>query len=170
MEGGESESSTPVTVTENNFKLTFHKNQKVKPYTVTKTIYTTIRRKKRYPYRHCAFMSNFTLRFVYECFFEIFLCLLIHVTTAYDSSESLLVFSLILFLLSLGLIALISLLFCFRGPYMEPCVYREKSLKRSFWGLRPLNKRTIEPMMEDDPDLIKDKENLAKKAPPKKKP
>lgn len=112
-------------------------------YLMTKTVRTKIWHRKRPPLRHCACMSNFTLRVVYECFFEIFLCLLIHVSTAFGASESLLVFSLILFLLSIALIVVIGLLFCWKGPYMEPNVYRDNSLKRSFWGARHLYKLTL---------------------------
>ena len=83
-------------------------------------------------------MTNFTLRFMYELFFEIFLCVLIHIAVAYNQSESLLVLALIILVAAISLIIfLISLFFCL-GPYVAPKVYMSGSIGRSWWGCRPL--------------------------------
>ena len=38
-------------------------------------------------YVHTAWMSNFSLRYFYEVFFEVFLCILIHTVTAKNKSD-----------------------------------------------------------------------------------
>ena len=91
-----------------------------------------------FPYRRTAWMANFSLRFVYEFFFEICLCLLIHSAVAYEADAFLYSISIILFL---GILALVAVLFAFFwrwGPYRVPKCYESNSLRKSWWGIRPL--------------------------------
>ena len=89
-------------------------------------------------YRRTAFMTNFSLRFVYEFFFEICLCLLIHSAVAYGADDLLYVISIILFLCMLIFIALLFAFFCKWGPYTVPNSYSHNSLRKSWWGTRTL--------------------------------
>lgn len=85
-------------------------------------------------------MTNFTLRFIYELFFEIFLCVLIHLAVAYNHSESLLVLSLLIFVALTALIIFVFSLFWCWGPYIVPKRFVPNSIARSWWGHRPLVK------------------------------
>ena len=89
-------------------------------------------------YRRSSWMANFSLRFVYEFFFEFFLCLLINISTAAPSDG---LFYSIGLVMVLGLVAFVAILvvFFFKwGPYTVPKSYDANSLRKSWWGSRPL--------------------------------
>lgn len=69
-------------------------------------------------YNHASWMSNFTLRFFYMVFFEVFLCLMIHTLNRNDKNDFLWTLSLTFFVVSLAFIAFVSSLLCFGGPYI----------------------------------------------------
>ena len=77
---------------------------------------------------------------MYEFFFEIFLCVLLHLATAYNHSEPLLLLALFLFVALTSLIIFLFGLFCCSGPYFTPKRYMAGSINRSWWGTRPLVK------------------------------
>ena len=79
-------------------------------------------------YWHLAWMANFSLRFLYEIFFEVFLCLLIHVSIG--NPHDVHAYGFAVFLLMILCIATASLvaLFCRGGPYKRPCSYQPSSL------------------------------------------
>ena len=79
---------------------------------------------KRYSnYRRAFWMTNFTLRFVYEFFFEICLCLLIHVSVAHEGDIFMYFMSIVLFAAMLAFIAVLFAFFCRWGPYIVPKSY-----------------------------------------------
>ena len=96
--------------------------------------------------RHKAHGSNLLIRILYECFFEIILCLLIShviadqndsITSPQTSSASQQELKLFLLVLSALLPAFVCLL-CYRfGPYIHNS-YEKRSLAKSFWAFRPL--------------------------------
>ena len=82
-------------------------------------------------------MSNFTLRFIYEFFFEICLCVMIHMATVGDASEFLYSLSVLLTIAILAFLGLLFLLFYRYGPYV-PKSFERNSLRKSWWGARHL--------------------------------
>ena len=85
--------------------------------------------------RHKAHGSNLLIRILYECFFEITLCLLISHVIANETKS--LELKLCLLVLAALLPALMCLL-CYRfGPYIQNS-YEPRSLVKSFWEYRPL--------------------------------
>jgi len=89
-------------------------------------------------WRHSAWMSNFTLRYFYEFFFEVFLCTLIHLVTVDNEYKSLQILSVIILIASVALIGFTLTLFVKGGPYM-PKSFDKSSLLQSYWGKRPLH-------------------------------
>jgi len=67
---------------------------------------------------HASWMSNFTLRFFYMVFFEVFLCLMIHTLNRMGQNDFLWTLSLLFFVASLAFIAFVCILLCFGGPYI----------------------------------------------------
>ena len=96
------------------------------------------RQSGRRVYRPTAYMSNFTLRFIYEFFFEICLCVLIHTSVAYGGDTFLYFLALVIFIAIVVFIVFLFGLFCKGGPYAVPSNYDSKSLRKSWWGARPL--------------------------------
>lgn len=95
-------------------------------------------------------MTNFMVRFLYEIFFEICLCLMInasYVDIDSDSSGSDTVSWLIcIALAALAFVALVMISFtccCNGGPHVKG-VYQRKTLLPSFWGHRPLSQELAE--------------------------
>ena len=83
-------------------------------------------------------MSNFSLRFFYEFFFEICLCVMINVATTGNGSAFLYGFSILLAIAILAFVAFLFMLFCRYGPYTVPKSYELNSLRKSWWGARHL--------------------------------
>ena len=83
-------------------------------------------------------MVNFNLRFFYEFFFEICLCVLIHATTVYEDDFYMYYIATLIFFAIIVFIVFICGLFCKGGPYQVPNIYASKSLGTSWWGVRPL--------------------------------
>ena len=69
-------------------------------------------------FRHTAWMSNFTLRYFYEFFFEVFLCTLIHLVTVDKEYNSIQILSVIILIASVVLIGFTLTLFVKGGPYV----------------------------------------------------
>ena len=92
-------------------------------------------------------MSNFSLRFAYEFFFEICLCVFIHVN-AFGAKANLSGFlwtlALILLFVVIAMIVLICLTFWCGGPYTITNSYAPKSIFGSFWGMRPLSDEMLQ--------------------------
>ena len=96
--------------------------------------------------KHEAHGCNLLIRILYECFFEIILCLLIShviadqndsITSPQTSSTSQQELKFFLLVLSALLPAFVCLL-CYRfGPYIHNS-YEKRSLAKSFWAFRPL--------------------------------
>lgn len=87
---------------------------------------------------HTAWMANFTLRFCYEFFFELCLCLLIHTMQVQNRGNFLWVLSLMLFVAGVMFIIMLCSLFFRGGPYLEPSSFSRHSLKNGIWGIRYL--------------------------------
>ena len=84
-------------------------------------------------------MSNFTLRFLYEFFFELCLCVLIRMTTSSDGDTLIYSLATLLTIAILAFVAFLFLLFCKYGPYI-PKSFERNSLRKSWWGARHLCK------------------------------
>ena len=82
-------------------------------------------------------MSNFTLRFIYEFFFEICLCVMIHMATAGTGSTFLYILSVLLTIVIFVFVASLFGLFFRCGPYI-PKSFERNSLRKSWWGARHL--------------------------------
>jgi len=112
-------------------------------------------RGKKVKTRCVAWTANFSLRFVYEFFLEICLCVFIHVGAQEFTVEgSGLLWTLaVLLLLAMALfVAFLVSLFFRRGPYVSGC-YSPNSLSQSFWGVRPLCQdaaQNLEPLDENE--------------------
>ena len=90
--------------------------------------------------RHKAHGSNLLIRILYECFFEITLCLLIsHVIAEQTKSLEL---KLGLLVLAALLPAFMCILCCRFGPYIHNS-YEPRSLAKSFWAFRPLREEHL---------------------------
>jgi len=87
---------------------------------------------------HTAWMANFTLRFCYEFFFELCLCLLIHTVQVQNRGNFLWVLSLMLFVAGVIFIIMLCSLFFRGGPYLEPSSFSRHSLINGIWGIRYL--------------------------------
>ena len=87
-------------------------------------------------------MTNFTVRFLYEIFFEIILCLMINFSYADLSSSSQVaswIICIILSVISCAFIMAITLLFWRGGPDLKNS-YQKRTLIQSIWGWRPINR------------------------------
>ena len=92
--------------------------------------------------RHEAYYFGVIIRIVYECFFEIVLCLLINQTIIAESTLSLSRLGLSLTVI-VGLLLAFLCLMCFRfGPYVNGS-YEPGSLTQSFWAFRPVCKKHL---------------------------
>ena len=89
-------------------------------------------------FRHTAWMSNFTLRYAYQFFFEVCLCILIHTVSPKDQGNFLWVLSLIFLISVFVMIGFTATLFIKGGPYVAQS-FAPKSLMQSYWNKRPLN-------------------------------
>lgn len=103
-------------------------------------VYETLKSRKagNRVFKKTAWMLNFNLRFLYEFFFELALCVCINVIGAKDGAGTLWGFSLILLLGVMVFVGFVTTLFFRGGPYKVPNSYRSGSLKDSIWGKRPL--------------------------------
>lgn len=90
-------------------------------------------KKNRRTSKYGEWTLNFSLRFVYEIFLELCICVSINLATHKASVVSLLPGLIILAMVGL----LVSLLWK-GGPYTVPNSYQKHSLLTSFWGKRPL--------------------------------
>ena len=82
-----------------------------------------------------ALFFNFTVRFLYEMFFEVCLCLMISFSSAKflaDETKVTLFVSIALTVLAALALSYLGVLFCYGGPYIKD-TYQKDSLKRSFW-------------------------------------
>ena len=87
-------------------------------------------------------MTNFTVRFLYEIYFELCLCVMINasfVDKNDDSQVTAWVISLILAVLAFGALITITVLFWKHGPAVKQS-YEQKSFWSSFWGYRPIRR------------------------------
>lgn len=89
-------------------------------------------------------ICNFSTRFLYEFFFEIFLCALIHTVTLMNIEEV----SVSLWIMSLLILCFVGLFIGFiasrvftGGPYVSNS-YKKRSLCKSYWGARELSAQT----------------------------
>jgi hypothetical protein len=109
------------------------------------------RRGKKGKTRCTAWTANFSLRFAYEFFLEICLCVFIHVRTyKFNEGASDLLWALaVLLILAMTLfVAFLVSIFFRGGPYVPGC-YSSNSLSQSFWGVRPLcpdSSKNLEPL------------------------
>ena len=97
-------------------------------------------------------MTNFTIRFLYEVFFEVCLCIMINASYVdFDSGSQLTAWSLYLFLATVSFITLIVITMLFwkkkGGPQVRDA-FEPKSLWRSFWGTRPLSVDTVQRLVK----------------------
>lgn len=96
--------------------------------------------------RLSAWLKNFSLRFIYEFFFEVCLCTFIHIGLSQEvKSESPLYFwsvSILSMLVIVALVAFVSCLFVYGGPYTSNS-FRKGSLRESWWGKRELNSEIV---------------------------
>lgn len=84
-------------------------------------------------------MSNFTVRFLYELFFEIFLCALINVSAfSVGAANGNWVISLFMLLACAAAIGFMASLYCKNGPYLADS-YQKGSFLSSFWEVRQLS-------------------------------
>ena len=84
-------------------------------------------------------MLNFNVRFLYEFFLELCICVCINLFGAKDGgSRALWAFSVLALLALICLVAFVASLFLRGGPYLVPSSYQDGTLFQSFWGLRPL--------------------------------
>ena len=90
---------------------------------------------------HGAWTLNFSLRFVYEFFLEICICVFIHLAAIgvnANEADFLWVLALIICLLIVLLVIFTVYLFFRGGPYTVPNSYEKNSLWHSWWSVRPL--------------------------------
>ena len=88
-----------------------------------------------------AWTINFSLRFTYEIFLEICICVCINLVTfeaQAESSDFLWAIALLLCFGVTSLVAFVVSLFWRGGPYTVPNSYNKSSLVPSFWGKREL--------------------------------
>ena len=96
-------------------------------------------------------ISNFILRFVYEAFFEVCICMVITAAAVEISSFKAGFFwcTSILGLIAIaGFIAFVASRLWINGPFVRDC-YTEKSLLKSFWEIRPVNDDIAEEFYSD---------------------
>ena len=91
-------------------------------------------------FAYTAWMTNFNLRFAYEFFMEICLCVLINLVVLRGASTDIIitVVAFVLFIAILLAVIFAVSLFWRGGPYMVPNVFQKKSLYNSIWAVRPL--------------------------------
>jgi len=115
-------------------------------------------------------MTNFIVRFLYEIFFEIVLCLMINVSFLdYESSSQVANWLLCIAFVVVALASLvaISLLFWIGGPDLKDS-YEKRTLLQSFWGRRPMNHdhtelKSLKSSIQDEKVLVKPKNGPKKK-------
>ena len=91
-------------------------------------------------------MANLTVRYLYEIFFEIILCVTINVGFAYQGNDMVkygYLLSIVLIILITLVLILMSLQICMRGPRVEGS-FEKSSCSRSCWGYRPLRTEQVE--------------------------
>jgi uncharacterized membrane protein affecting hemolysin expression len=107
--------------------------------------YLQARRSKKRKTQCAAYVANFSIRFAYEFFLEICLCVCIHVTAMEFNAEASGLLWAIAIILLIGIVLFVGflvLLFFKGGPYVPGC-YSPNSLKQSWWGIRPLCPATV---------------------------
>ena len=83
-------------------------------------------------------MTNFAIRFLYEVFFELCLCIMINLSYV-DSQQSVYwIMSFVLSMLTLAALVWITIQFWNSGASMRG-VFGKNSLAASFWGIRLLD-------------------------------
>ena len=105
-------------------------------------------------------MTNFCIRFLYEVFFEICLCIMINASFVdFDSKSQLIAWGICIFLALVTFIALIAItvLFWKKGGPSVRDAFEQRSLWSSFWGTRPLRASTMHRMImsKEDKKLFK---------------
>lgn len=111
-------------------------------------------------------VSNFSTRFLYEFFFEIFLCVLIHSVTLSSAGDSLWAFSVaILTLLGLFVAFIVSRFFT-GGPYVKNSYARGGCcpLWYPWWGKRHLSQETMQRFNSDTTPTLKSQSTIVKQA------
>ena len=101
-------------------------------------------KKKRDPnHTRC---SNFAIRFLYEVFFELCLCIMISLSVSGVTKWELILSCL---LVALAVISLCTLtLLCYKGgPYISN-TYEKRSLKGSFWHIRAIREDIIAKVLD----------------------
>ena len=93
-------------------------------------------------------MTNFCVRFLYEVFFELSLCIMINISFMdSDSGEPWIaawIFCIILAMIAISTLICITVLFwSSKGPSIKDA-FAQRSFWSSIWGLRSLNTQTIE--------------------------
>ena len=114
--------------------------------------------KSRRNYAKTACMSNFSLGFAYEIFFEVCLCTMIHMATAWSGSAFFYSLSLLFVIAILAFVALLFALFCKHGPYTQPNSFAPNSLRKSWWGTRHLWTDTADICVDSNNTKFKEKE------------
>ena len=93
-------------------------------------------------------MSNVFVRFLYQIFLEVCICVMINITIMNKDSftSGLLWLSSLVIIIAIGVsLLLMASLFWRNGPFVQN-TYEEKSLLKSFWSSRPLKQDIIEEM------------------------
>ena len=86
--------------------------------------------------------TNFIVRFLYEIFFELCLCIMINIAFMDPDNEGIWYISLLMIIsvVVIGPVAITLLLFCGeKGPQYRH-TYERGSFLRSFWAIRPIAK------------------------------
>ena len=115
---------------------------------VTKFFVTGQPRKKS----HLPWISNFILRFLYEAFLEICICMMITAAAVEFNTFKAGFFwfsSVIILLLILALIVFVASRICLNGPFIKGC-YTKQSLIKSFWQIRPVQKDILSEFYKEE--------------------
>ena len=99
-------------------------------------------------------MTNFLVRFLYELFFEICLCLMINASYLDTDSKAQVnsfIVCILLALISVAAIVAITLLFCSKTGPKKRDTYARNSFLGSFWGIRLLSRDKADQILEEKP-------------------
>lgn len=102
--------------------------------------------RKQQASQYGAWTLNFTLRFLYEFFLEVCICVAISLAAHKVNTGREWTITFFLGLIILAIVGFLVTLLWRGGPYTEPNSYKKHSLAASFWGKRALCQEYCAPL------------------------
>ena len=94
-------------------------------------------------------LTNFTIRWLYEIYLQICICIMINVSSYGESSGSVWYLCLLVAVFIFATPICVSLLFCCKGPYYQDTYEKDSLLWGSFWGIRAIKQELALKIMHD---------------------